>query len=329
MKVAMIGAGGRARSAHYPVLASLTSEISLEAVCDLDPERLATVADAYDIPRRYTDYRQMLDEVDCDIVYAIMQPFHVCSVAIDALNAGKHVMVEKPPGASSSETARIAEAATRNSRLACVALQRRWTPLLREARRRVEEKGPIRFVLAGMNKHPSMQTPDSLRINVMYDRDIHMIDFIRWICGGDWDDVFTLGDNAYTDWTNGYQSIIRFVSGAVGVHTAIGHAGNRYYRIEMHGNGISAYLRPPTYGEVFSHAGTDPEVLDAPSLTGDANGHLDDGVEALHRDFVMCVREGREPLTNIHDVLCSMQLLERIGSLDPRGQPLEDGITMA
>ena len=39
----------------------------------------------------------MLDEVDCDVVYAIMQPYHVCQVAVDALDAGKHVMVEKPP----------------------------------------------------------------------------------------------------------------------------------------------------------------------------------------------------------------------------------------
>ena len=243
LKAVMIGAGGRATRAHYPALAD-ADDVSLEAVCDLDSERLASAADAYDIPRRYTDHRRMLDEVDCDVVYAIMQPYHVCQVAVDALDAGKHVLVEKPPGANSTEAARIAAAATRNDRLACVALQRRWTPLIRAAKQRVEARGPIRFVLAGMHKHPSHQPPESLRINVMYDRDIHMIDFVRWVCGGEWDEVLSRVDSAYTEWMNANQSVIAFTSGALAVHTAIGHAGSRYYRIELHGNGISAYLNP-------------------------------------------------------------------------------------
>ncbi len=321
LKAVMVGAGGRATRAHYPVLANADDEVSIEAICDLDEERLTAAADAFDVPRRYTDYRRMLDEVDCDVVYAIMQPFHVCPIAVDALDAGKHVLVEKPPGANSTEAERIAEAATRNDRIACVSLQRRWTQLIREAKRRVEANGPIRFVLAGMHKHPAMQPPDSLRINVMYDRDIHMIDFIRWVCGGEWDEVRTHTDNAYTDWMNSCQSVVNFASGAVGVHTAIGHAGSRYYRIELHGNGISAYLRPPAYGEVFVDGADEPEILNAETLTGDPNGHLDEGVVALHQDFFVCLREGREPLTSIHDVLHSMRLLEAMGQLDAHGQP--------
>ena len=268
----------------------------------------------------------MLDEVDCDVVYAIMQPYHVCQVAVDALDAGKHVLVEKPPGANSTEAARIAAAAKRNDRLACVALQRRWTPLIRAAKQRVEARGPIRFVLAGMHKHPSQQPPESLRINVMYDRDIHMVDFIRWVCGGEWDEAHARVDNAYTDWTNATQSVIAFTSGALAVHTAIGHAGSRHYRVELHGNGISAYLRPPSYGEVFADGADEPEILDAASLTGDPREQLDDGVAALHRDFRDCIREGREPLTSIHDVVHSMRLLEQVARLDALGQPLGGGI---
>ena len=117
---------------------------------------------------------------------------------------------------------------------------------------------------------------------------------------------------------------IAFTSGALAVHTAIGHAGSRYYRIELHGNGISAYLRPPSYGEVFADGTDTPEILDAASLTGDparAAGRRR-GVPALHRDFRDCIREGREPLTSIHDVVHSMRLLEQVARLDAHGQPL-------
>jgi predicted dehydrogenase len=322
LKATIIGAGGRATRAHYPVLANAVDDVSIEAVCDLDDGRLNAAADTFGIPHRYTDYRQMLDQVDCDVVYAIMQPFQICPVAINVLDAGKHLMIEKPPGANSTETALIAEAASRNNRVVCVSLQRRWTQLICEAKRRVETNGPIRFVLAGMHKHQDMQTPTSLKINVMYDRDIHMIDFIRWVCGGNWNDVRSHTDNAYTNWVNSCQAIVSFSSGAVGVHTAIGHAGSRYYRIELHGNGISAYLNPPGYGEVFVDGADEPEILNAETLTGDPNGALDDGIAALHKDFFQCLRDGRTPLTSIHDVVHSMRLLEEMGQLDAAGQPL-------
>ena len=158
LKAAMIGAGGRATRAHYPVLAD-ADDVSLEAVCDLDPERLAHAGDTYDIPRRYTDYHRMLDEVDCDVVYAIMQPYQVCQVAVDALDAGKHVMVEKPPGANSTEAARIAAAARRNDRLACVALQRRWTPLIRAAKERIEPADPFASSWRGCTSTPRISRP--------------------------------------------------------------------------------------------------------------------------------------------------------------------------
>ena len=61
------------------------------------------------------------------------------------------------------------------------------------------------------------------------------------------------------------------------------------------------------------------------SLTGDPHAQLDDGVPALHRDFRNCIREGREPLTSIHDVVHSMRLLEQVARLDAHGQPLAGG----
>src|SRR5262249_36624736 len=103
LKVAFIGAGSRARSAHYPCVSRL-ADVRLEAVAELDAERMGRVAEQYRIPRTFGDYHEMLRTVNPDAVYVIMGPDYMTKPAIDCMNAGKHVFIEKPAGANSDET---------------------------------------------------------------------------------------------------------------------------------------------------------------------------------------------------------------------------------
>ena len=96
LKVAFIGAGGRGRSAHYPSVNRL-KDVSIEAVAELDESLMRTVVEEYNIPRSFKDYREMLATVDLDIVYCIMNERFVTPIAIDCMNAGKHIAIEKPP----------------------------------------------------------------------------------------------------------------------------------------------------------------------------------------------------------------------------------------
>ncbi len=250
-----------------------------------------------------------------------MQPQSIADVAVAVLDAGKHLFIEKPPGAGSADAERIAEAATRNGKLVCVGLQRRWTPLLRQAISRVEARGPIRFMMTNFHKNLIESDEGGLKFSRLFEQDIHMIDFTRWVCGGEWDQVLSRGEDTYTGWMNAYNSIIHFSSGAVAVHSGIGHAGARYYRIELHGNGISAYMRPPISGEIFTDNDPNPEVIRGEPIPGDPDRGMDEGVDAMHLDFLQCVADGREPLTSIHDAISSMRLAEEIGQLDSSGKP--------
>lgn len=322
LKAAFIGAGSRARSVHYPAVFRAKDLVSVEAVAELDPRRLTDAADSYGIPRRFSDYRELLAKVDCDVVYAITRPEHMTAIALDVLKAGKHLFIEKPAGSCSAEAEQIAGAAELAGRYVCVGLQRRWTPMLRAVRAKVEERGPVRLILAGMRKnllevrwHPDMP-------NRLYDQDIHMVDYIRYVCGGEPAEVHTVATDHYTGWMNTYNSVIRFSTGAVGVHTCTGHAGARFYSVELYGNGISAFLRPPQRAEVYRDNRPEAEVVVGKPVAGDGSGRIDEGEDDMHRDFLGCIKEGRQPLTSIHEALVSMRLLETIGNLDERGQPL-------
>src|SRR5437588_5371782 len=134
LKVAFIGAGSRARSAHYPSVSRLP-DVSIEAVAELDAALMTRVAEQYRIPRQFSDYRKMLAEVELDAVYVIMGPGPVAPIVIDCLNAGKHVFMEKPPGANTAQAEAMLAAAERNGVKTMVGVQRRFAAVTREAMR--------------------------------------------------------------------------------------------------------------------------------------------------------------------------------------------------
>ena len=96
LKVAIIGAGGRAVSTHYPAL-DVMPDVEIAAVCELNEDRLNTVCDKFKIKGRYSDYRKMIEEVAPDAVYAIMPPHHLYDVAANCMNMKQNLFIEKPP----------------------------------------------------------------------------------------------------------------------------------------------------------------------------------------------------------------------------------------
>ena len=142
LKAGFIGAGGRSQGAHYPSVNRLEDDVEMLGACELDEEKLAQVAQKYEFPHTFTDHRKMLDTLDLDVVYCVMNEKWILQPALDCLNAGKHLFIEKPPGANSDETQQLLEAAVANDVYCMVGFQRRYAAVTREAMRRVAEKDP-------------------------------------------------------------------------------------------------------------------------------------------------------------------------------------------
>lgn len=94
LTAALIGTGRIARQ-HLGCL-SQRPEVKLSAVCDLSPAAAEATAERYRIPRWFTDHRRMLQEVAPDVVHVTTPPQSHFALAMDALDAGAHVVVEKP-----------------------------------------------------------------------------------------------------------------------------------------------------------------------------------------------------------------------------------------
>lgn len=148
LRIGVIGAGWIANLSHGPALAEyakLHPQVVLGAVCDLDPKRAGEFASRFGFGRAYGSVEEMLGTERLDAVYVLVPDRLIAGVAEGVLLRGLPVLIEKPPGKTPGEVARLLQTASRTGTPHFVAFNRRCMPLMAELKRRVllaqEESG--------------------------------------------------------------------------------------------------------------------------------------------------------------------------------------------
>src|SRR5437660_299926 len=119
LRCAVIGTGGFGLD-HLNSLLHCPRATAV-AVAETNPERLKEAADRFKISRAYADYHDLLDQPDIDAVTIAVPNYLHARIAIDALQARKHVLLEKPMAMNAKEAAKIVEAAKKMRRSLMVA----------------------------------------------------------------------------------------------------------------------------------------------------------------------------------------------------------------
>jgi len=96
IRIALIGAGAFAKGMHLPNLVELKSEFVLRAVVSRTGHNAAATAKRFDADYCTTDYKEVLADKDIDAVIITTRHDKHGSMALEALRAGKHVLLEKP-----------------------------------------------------------------------------------------------------------------------------------------------------------------------------------------------------------------------------------------
>lgn len=125
-RIGIIGAGSIAR-AHLDAYAA-HPEVELVAISDQNLDRAREVADRYGAPRAYADPQELLAEPDIDGVSICTWNNSHASWAIAAIEAGKHVLVEKPIARTVAEAEQIQRAVDASDRVVQVGFVRRHSP---------------------------------------------------------------------------------------------------------------------------------------------------------------------------------------------------------
>ena len=112
LKIGFIGCGGIANQKHLPGMAQQTEFVDLVAFCDLIPERAEKAAKEYGTPdaKVYTDYHDLLADPTIDAVHVLTPNVAHCEITVAALEAGKHVLCEKPMAATPADAQKMLDA---------------------------------------------------------------------------------------------------------------------------------------------------------------------------------------------------------------------------
>jgi len=145
-RVALIGTGWYGKNDLFRLIQ--VAPVDVVALCDVDKKQLAEAAKMVSQrlktgkqPRLYSDYRKMLSENQLDIVL-IGTPDHWHALtAIEAMKAGAHVYVQKPISVDVLEGEAMVAAARKYNRVVQVGTQRRSTPHLMDAKKRIVDAG--------------------------------------------------------------------------------------------------------------------------------------------------------------------------------------------
>lgn len=129
LRIGIIGCGGIANGKHMPALKK-QKDVQMVAFCDIIEERAVKAAKDYGTPdaKTYTDYKKLLEDKTIDVVHVCTPNKEHSFITIDALEAGKHVMCEKPMAKTYAEAKAMLDAAKRTGRKLTIGYQNRHTP---------------------------------------------------------------------------------------------------------------------------------------------------------------------------------------------------------
>ncbi|MEA3403982.1 MAG: Gfo/Idh/MocA family oxidoreductase [Armatimonadota bacterium] len=200
----------------------------LVALCDINEPLLGEVAQQLGVQRTFTDYEKMLAEDDIDFVFIATPDADHAPMTIAALQAGKHVLVEKPMTISIDEVRAMLAAEERSGRKLAVNQVLRTNPRFMEAKRMADSGylGEIfyceadyvhnisRLILSGWRGEKRQgHTP-------FVGGGCHMIDLLRW-CVGEVEEIFAYGSRKCLieeqyPFDDCSVSVLKFESGACG-----------------------------------------------------------------------------------------------------------------
>jgi predicted dehydrogenase len=194
LKVGIIGSGGIAQGAHIPGYQN-TPGVQLYAACDVLEDRAKAMAEKFDIPHVFTDYEEMLKLPELDVVSVCTPPFAHKDATVASLQAGKHVLCEKPMAFNGDEAQAMVDAwyssRKKYNNKFSIGFQSRYTPNAQTAKRFIDagELGEIYYGRAAALRRrgiPGWGVFTSKAKNgggPVIDIGVHALDLALWLMG--------------------------------------------------------------------------------------------------------------------------------------------------
>ena len=331
MNIAIIGAGligGKRAKAleHFP-------EDTLRVVCDVDGDRASAIAGEHSCAT-CSDWAEAIAMPDVDVVIiatinSVLEP-----IAVAALQAGKHVLCEKPLGRNALEAERMVAAADEAGMLLKTGFNHRFHPGLWKAKA-IATDGGIGEVFAiraryGHGGRPGMElewraSKQKCGGGELLDQGVHVIDLIRWF-GGDVRQAYARVETKFweMDVEDNAFAILDLASGATAQFHVSWTNWRNVFSLEVFGKG--GYLAVNGLGGSYG-----PETLEwgrrkteggRPDIESFEFPQEDNSWREEWHEFRSAILEKRAPIGDGRDGLMANRIIAALYESSERGMPV-------
>jgi predicted dehydrogenase len=334
----VIGTGIVGGAWHAHVYSHLPQS-RLVAVCDLNEERAAEVAQKYGAQDVYTDYRELLQNPEIQAVSIATPDFAHREIAVAAAEAGKHILVEKPLATTVEDAEAIVAAAKKAGVKLMVDFHNRVSPPLAAAKQSIE-KGDIgqpAYIYARLSNTTFVATqmlPWASNSSALWFLASHTTDLAHWLLDDEPRRVYAVSRSGIlkemgVDTEDFHIAIVEFKKGAV---VTLENAWILpetepmvfNFKLEVLGSKGSLYVNTSDHRAVQKFTGESASLPDILGITFDGESPRMTGfvLEAIAR-FVDAVVEDAPVLASGEDGLLVTRVLTAISESARSGQPVD------
>ena len=329
-------------SFHCRTLSAI-ADAELVAVCDLDPKRVAAMQSEFGAKKTYTDYRDLIADPDVEAVTVATPDFAHADIVLAAIEAGKHVMSEKPLATTLAEAEAIANAAEKSGAKVMVDFHNRVSPAVSAIRDSIAANEIGRPLHASARLSNTLFVPFELlswsaRSSALWFLGSHAVDALRFAMGAEVTRVQAMVRRGHlaaqgVDTADVHLSLLEFDNGA------IAQLENSWvlprdlplvfdFKMEIVGETGSLEANTAQNGAFKKYNGSGLRTADLFGVTPSAGGRIGGFVmEAIAR-FVDAVTTGAPVLADARDGLQVTRVLAAIEEAAKSGRAvtLADGV---
>lgn len=230
LKYAIIGCG-RISSNH--IAAAIENNLNIVSLCDIDESKMDKTIQEFKLPsntRKYLNYLEMLEKEDLDLIAICTESGKHGKIAIDCIDSGVNLIIEKPIALSLEEADLIIEKSYSRNIKVCACHQNRFNKSIQKIREALDSNrfGRLMYGTAhirwnrGKNyyNHAPWRGTWEQDGGALMNQCIHNIDLLRWMMGSKVTEVIGMTDNlthAYIETEDLGIALVKFENGSYGV----------------------------------------------------------------------------------------------------------------
>ena len=342
MKYALIGCG---RIAVNHIKAAKNNDLEVVALCDVDPSKFDIMlekADCGDFPEaaRYTDYHQMLQEhPEIQLIAIATESGEHAPIALDCIDAGKHLIIEKPMAMSLADADEIIRRSQEKGVKVSACHQNRFNLAVQQMRQALEQG---RF---GRLSHGSIHVRWN-RNQGYYDQApwrgtwaqdggclmnqcIHGIDLLRWMMGDEVEEVYGFTRQQFHDYLEAEDvgmAVVRFANGALGTieGTVNVYPKNLEETLYLFGETGTVKIGGTSTNNIDVWDFADETEADAANkgLEEQTSNVYGNGHTLLYADVIEAIQQDREPYVDAVAGRNALELVLAIYKSQKTGEPV-------